>query len=92
MSLFDKKVDCIKDNEEQEDEAKILMIDQKMKEMEIKLTNLETKVNELLKEAKSKLKSGDILGAKNVLKEKLKIDEQLKKEEELLRWKHKKWK
>jgi len=55
-----------------------LMIDQIIKEQELRLNNLETRVNALQDEAKAKLKAGDKAGAKRILAKKKKLVEQMK--------------
>ena len=50
-----------------------LMLDQKIKEQELRLNNIETRTNALQEEAKAKLKAGDKSGAKRILAKKKKI-------------------
>ena len=55
-----------------------LMLDQKIKEQELRISNLETKTNALQDEAKAKLKAGDKAGAKRILAKKKKYVDQIK--------------
>ena len=58
-----------------------LMLDQKIKDLELRISNLETKTNALQEEAKAKLKAGDKVGAKRILAKKKKIVDQIKQNE-----------
>ena len=49
-----------------------LMLDQKIKDLELRISNLETKTNALQEEAKAKLRAGDKAGAKRILGKKKK--------------------
>ena len=55
-----------------------LMLDQKIKEQELRLNNLETKTNALQEEAKAKMRAGDKAGAKRILVKKKKLVDQMK--------------
>jgi hypothetical protein len=55
-----------------------LMLDQKIKEQELRLNNIETRTNALQEEAKAKLKAGDKPGAKRILAKKKKLVDQMK--------------
>jgi len=55
-----------------------LMLDQKIKEQELRLNNIETRTNALQEEAKAKLKAGDKSGAKRILAKKKKLVDQMK--------------
>jgi DNA-binding FrmR family transcriptional regulator len=54
------------------------MLDQKIKEQELRISNIETKTNALQEEAKAKLKQGDKAGAKRILAKKKKYVDQIK--------------
>ena len=54
------------------------MLDQKIKEQELRISNIETKTNALQEEAKAKLKAGDKAGAKRILAKKKKYVDQIK--------------
>ena len=58
-----------------------LMLDQQIKDLELRISNLETKTNALTEEAKAKLKAGDKAGAKRILGKKKKIVDQIKQSE-----------
>ena len=58
-----------------------LMLDQKIKDLELRISNLETKTNALQDEAKAKLRAGDKAGAKRILGKKKKMVEQIKQYE-----------
>ena len=57
------------------------MLDEKIKEQELRLNNLETRINALTDDAKKKLKAGDKNGAKRDLAKKKKLVEQMKQVE-----------
>ena len=76
--LFGKKDASKKAPKPDKNEQTQLMLDQKIKEQELRLQNLETKTNALQEEAKAKLKAGDKAGAKRVLAKKKKLVEQIK--------------
>ena len=79
--LFGKKDGGKKAPKQDKNEQTQLMLDQKIKEQELRLQNLETKTNALQEEAKAKLKAGDKNGAKRVLAKKKKYVEQIKQVE-----------
>ena len=79
--LFGKKDGGKKAPKQDKNEQKQLMLDQKIKEQELRLQNLETKTNALQEEAKAKLKAGDKNGAKRILAKKKKLVEQIKQVE-----------
>ena len=58
-----------------------LYLDQKIKDLELKISNIETKTNALQDEAKAKLRAGDKAGAKRILGKKKKMVEQIKQYE-----------
>ena len=58
-----------------------LNLDQKIKDLELKISNIETKTNALQDEAKAKLRAGDKAGAKRILGKKKKMVEQIKQYE-----------
>ena len=74
--LFGKKDK--KPAKQDKNEQTQLMLDQKIKEQELRLENLETKTNALQNEAKAKLKAGDKAGAKRILVKKKKLVDQMK--------------
>ena len=76
--LFGKKGGDKKPANQDKNQATQLMLDQKIKEQELRLTNIETKTNALQEEAKAKLKAGDKAGAKRILTKKKKLVEQMK--------------
>ena len=71
--LFGKKGGDKKAPKQDKNEQTQLMLDQKIKEQELRLNNIETKTNALQEEAKAKLKAGDKAGAKRILTKKKKI-------------------
>ena len=79
--LFGKKDGGKKAPKQDKNEQTQLMLDQKIKEQELRLQNLETKTNALQEEAKAKLKAGDKNGAKRILAKKKKLVEQIKQVE-----------
>jgi hypothetical protein len=79
--LFGKKGGGKPAPKQDNNQATQLMLDQKIKEQELRITNLETKANALQQEAKAKLKAGDKGGAKRILAKKKKIVEQIKQVE-----------
>ena len=76
--LFGKKDGGKKAPKPDKNEQTQLMLDQKIKEQELRLNNLETRTNALQDEAKAKLKAGDKAGAKRILAKKKKLVEQIK--------------
>ena len=76
--LFGKKDATKKAPKPDKSEQIQLMLDQKLKEQELRLNNLETRTNHLQNEAKAKLKAGDKNGAKKILAKKKKLVEQMK--------------
>ena len=76
--LFGKKDAGKKAPKPDKNEQTQLMLDQKIKEQELRLNNLETRTNALQDEAKAKLKAGDKAGAKRILAKKKKLVEQMK--------------
>ena len=76
--LFGKKDAGKKAPKPDKNEQTQLMLDQKIKEQELRLNNLETRTNALQDEAKAKLKQGDKAGAKRILAKKKKLVEQMK--------------
>ena len=76
--LFGKKGGDKKAPKQDKNEQTQLMLDQKIKEQELRLNNIETKTNALQEEAKAKLKAGDKAGAKRILTKKKKLVEQMK--------------
>ena len=56
----------------------LIMLDQKIKELELRIDNIETKTKALFEEAKAKFKAGDRKGTKNILIKKRKLYEQIK--------------
>jgi len=76
--LFGKKDATKKAPKPDKNEQIQLMLDQKIKEQELRLNNLETRTNHLQNEAKAKLKAGDKNGAKKILAKKKKLVEQMK--------------
>jgi len=76
--LFGKKDGGKKAPKPDKNEQTQLMLDQKIKEQELRLNNLETRTNALQDEAKAKLKAGDKAGAKRILAKKKKLVEQMK--------------
>ena len=79
--LFGKKDAGKKAPKPDKNEQTQLMLDQKIKEQELRLNNLETRTNALQDEAKAKLKQGDKAGAKRILGKKKKMVEQIKQYE-----------
>ena len=79
--LFGKKGGSKKAPQTNNVEQTSLMLDQKIKEQELRLSNLETRTNALQDEAKAKLKSGDRSGAKRLLAKRKKLVEQIKQVE-----------
>ena len=76
--LFGKKGASKKPPKQDKNEQTQLILDQKIKEQELKINNLETRSNALQEEAKAKLKAGDKPGAKRILAKKKKLVEQIK--------------
>ena len=76
--LFGKKDAGKKPPKKDNNEQTQLMLEQKIKDQELRLNNLETKTNALQEEAKAKLKAGDKAGAKRILAKKKKYVEQMK--------------
>ena len=76
--LFGKKDAGKKPPKQDKNEQTQLMLDQKIKEQELRINNLETRTNALQEEAKAKLKAGDKAGAKRILAKKKKLVEQIK--------------
>ena len=62
--LFGKKGGDKKAPKQDKNEQTQLMLDQKIKEQELRISNIETRTNALQEEAKAKLKAGDKAGAK----------------------------
>ena len=60
------------------------ILDKKIEDLQLEIGNLQTKSKALNEEVKTKLISGDKEGAKRILKEKKKIDDQLQKKEDQL--------
>ena len=60
------------------------ILDKKIEDLQLEIGNLQTKSKALNEESKTKLISGDKEGAKRILKEKKKIDDQLQKKENQL--------
>ena len=60
------------------------ILDKKIEDLQLEIGNLQTKSKALNEESKTKLISGDKEGAKRILKEKKKIDDQLQKKEDQL--------
>ena len=79
--LFGKKGGSKKAPQTNNVEQTSLMLDQKIKEQELRLSNLETRTIGLQDEAKAKLKSGDRAGAKRLLAKRKKLVEQIKQVE-----------
>ena len=79
--LFGKKDAGKKPPKQDKSEQTQLMLDQKIKEQELRINNLETRTNALQEEAKAKLKAGDKSGAKRALAKKKKYVEQIKQVE-----------
>ena len=78
VKLFGKKGPSKKPPKQHKNEQTQLILDQKIKEQELKISNLETRSNALQEEAKTKLKAGDKAGAKHILAKKKKLVEQIK--------------
>ena len=76
--LFGKKDAGKKAPKQDKNEQTQLMLDQKIKEQELRLSNIETRTNAMQEEAKAKLKAGDKAGAKRILAKKKKLVEQMK--------------
>ena len=76
--LFGKKDAGKKPPKQDKNEQTQLMLDQKIKEQELKLNNIETRTNSMTEEAKQKLKAGDKAGAKRILAKKKKLVDQIK--------------
>ena len=76
--LFGKKDAGKKAPKQDKNEQTQLMLDQKIKEQELRLNNIETRTNALQEEAKAKLKAGDKSGAKRILAKKKKLVDQMK--------------
>ena len=76
--LFGKKDASKKAPKPDKNEQTQLMLDQKIKEQELRINNLETRTNALQEEAKAKLKAGDKAGAKRILAKKKKYVDQIK--------------
>ena len=76
--LFGKKGGDKKSKGQDKAQETELMLDQKIKEQELRLENIERKTNALQEEAKAKLKAGDKGGAKRILAKKKKYVEQMK--------------
>ena len=74
--LFGKKDK--KPAKQDKNEQTQLMLDQKIKEQELRLNNIETKTNALQEEAKAKMRAGDKAGAKRILVKKKKLVDQMK--------------
>ena len=79
--LFGKKDAGKKAPKKTTTEQAQINLDQKIKEQELRIQNLETKTNALQEEAKAKLKAGDKSGAKRALAKKKKYVEQIKQVE-----------
>ena len=76
--LFGKKDKGSKPQPQDKNQQTQLMLDQKIKEQELRISNIETKTNALQEEAKAKLKAGDKAGAKRILAKKKKYVDQIK--------------
>ena len=76
--LFGKKDASKKAPKQDKNEQTQLMLDQKIKDQELRLNNIETRTNAMQEEAKQKLKAGDKSGAKRILAKKKKLVEQMK--------------
>ena len=76
--LFGKKGGDKKSKGQDKAQETELMLEQKIKDQELRLENIEKKTNALQEEAKAKLKAGDKAGAKRVLAKKKKLVEQIK--------------
>ena len=76
--LFGKKDKGSKPQPQDKNQQTQLMLDQKIKEQELRISNIETKTNALQEEAKAKLKQGDKAGAKRILAKKKKYVDQIK--------------
>ena len=76
--LFGKKGGDKKSKGQDKAQETELMLDQKIREQELRLENIEKKTNALQEEAKAKLKAGDKPGAKRILAKKKKYVEQMK--------------
>ena len=76
--LFGKKDASKKPPKQDKNEQTQLMLDQKKKDQELRLSNIETRTNAMQEEAKAKLKAGDKAGAKRILAKKKKLVEQMK--------------
>ena len=68
----------IKNNKEKSTEV---MIDQKIKDFEMQINNLESRTQQMNEEAKEKLKNGDMAGAERIIKKCIKLTEQIKQKE-----------
>ena len=76
--LFGKKDAGKKPPKQDKNEQTQLMLDQKIKEQELKLNNIEIRTKAMTEEAKEKIKAGDKAGAKRILAKKKKLVEQIK--------------
>ncbi len=76
--LFGKKDAGKKPPKQDKNEQTQLMLDQKIKEQELRLNNIEKRTNAMTDDAKAKLKAGDKAGAKRILAKKKKLVEQMK--------------
>ena len=79
--LFGKKGASKKAPKKDNTEQAQLNLEQRIKEQELRIENLETKVKALQNEAKEKLKAGDKNGAKRALAKKKKYVDQIKQVE-----------
>ncbi len=66
---------------EKKDENPIDILDKRIKDYEMKINNMELKTHEMINLAKEKLKNGDNAGAENLIKERFKITEKIKRME-----------
>ena len=76
--LFGKKEKKQQPQSQDKAQETELMLDQKIKEQELRLENIEKKTNALQDEAKAKIRAGDKGGAKRILAKKKKYVEQIK--------------
>ena len=76
--LFGKKEKKQQPQSQDKAQETELMLDQKIKEQELRLENIEKKTNALQDEAKAKIRAGDKGGAKRILAKKKKYVEQMK--------------
>ena len=74
------KQEIIKKKEKKE-ENPIDILDKRIKDYEMKINNMELKSHEVINLAKEKLKNGDNSGAENLIKERFKIIEKIKRME-----------